>query len=336
MDRKTFFDKVRASPFNGTLSQDAVDGMNAFLDAWEASGLTDLRWAAYMLATMLAEVGPNMRPVREGFKSTDAAARGYVKARSYKYAEVVNGQVYYGRGLVQLTWFANYQKMSKLIGVDLVKEPDLALRPDIATQIMFKGMTLGTFTGKKLADYFKEDTTDWVNARRIINALDRAQEIAGYGKAFFAALLAARAVKPKEDDVIIEGVVATAAKPIVDAFAKAIEKAVTKTAVDPTTKVPEAVAQPVPKAEIVQEAVKQIVETPEFKHSTNSEAHWWQQRSKWSMIIGLVGVVAAPILAKYGLNFDAEKTIDLMVAISGLVASYLAWRAGTATRPLGA
>jgi hypothetical protein len=114
-----------------------------------------------------------------------------VESRGYKYAKEVNGHVYYGRGLVQLTWDYNYERMEQILGVDLVSNPDLALQPDIASKIMFEGMQRGTFTGKKLSNYFGSTTTDWRNARRIINGTDRAEEIAAYGEAFYEALQAA-------------------------------------------------------------------------------------------------------------------------------------------------
>ena len=191
IDRAKFFEGVKSGPFHGPLKASQVKGMSAILDGWESSGLTDLRWLAYMFATVLAECGANMLPVREGFKKTDAEARAYVKSRGYKYAKVVNGQVYYGRGLVQLTWEANYKKMGDSLGINLVDNPDLALDPATAAKILFKGMTDGTFTGKKLADYFQGSVSDWKNARRIINRLDRADEIASYGKQFHSDLVAA-------------------------------------------------------------------------------------------------------------------------------------------------
>lgn len=49
-------------------------------------------------------------------------------------------------------------------------------------------MDRGLFTGKKLADYFTSKSSDWVNARRIINGTDRADVIAGYAKDFYNAL----------------------------------------------------------------------------------------------------------------------------------------------------
>ena len=191
INRKKFFDGIRQGPFSGKLKATTVKGCSAILDEWERRKLTDLRQLAYMLATTLGECGEDMLPVREGFKDTDADARAYVKRKGYKYAVVVNGHVYYGRGNVQQTWAKNYIAMGKIIGVDLYNDPDKALEPDIAAEIMFEGMSRGTFTGKKLSDYFNAKTTDWGNARRIINGTDRAAEIAGYAKQFYADLVAA-------------------------------------------------------------------------------------------------------------------------------------------------
>ena len=39
-----------------------------------------------------------------------------------------------------------------------------------------------------MGDYFTAQKTDWVNARRIINGTDKAQTIADYARAFYAAL----------------------------------------------------------------------------------------------------------------------------------------------------
>ena len=50
------------------------------------------------------------------------------------------------------------------------------------------GMQRGWFTGRRLADYFNPERGDWVNARRIINGTDKANLIAGYGQAYYAAV----------------------------------------------------------------------------------------------------------------------------------------------------
>lgn len=198
IDPKKFYAGIQQLPFHGGLNQRQVDGMNGILAEWESSGLTDLRWLAYMFATVLGECGHDMYPVREGFKKTDAEARAYVRARGYFYATESHGHVWYGRGDVQLTLYDNYLKMEKLTGLPLTQDPDLALVPKNAAKIMFIGMTSGTFTGHKLQDFFNAVKTDWVWARSIINGIrhgqtlpDRAIEIAQYGKQFYADLVTA-------------------------------------------------------------------------------------------------------------------------------------------------
>ena len=95
---------------------------------------------------------------------------------------------YYGRGLVQLTWNYNYEKMGKKLGIKLLENPDLALEVKNAIPILFIGMSVGIFTGKKFADYFSKTKEDWVQARRIINGLDKAQLIADYAQRYYGAI----------------------------------------------------------------------------------------------------------------------------------------------------
>jgi hypothetical protein len=176
--RKYFFDAVRTSLFQGSLTQEQVDGLNVLLDEGEARGW-DHRWLAYLLGTTYHETAKTMQPIAE---------YGRGAGKPYGVPDPSTGQTYYGRGYVQLTWKENYQKMQDLLSVPLVAEPDLALEPEIACQVIFHGMETGTFTGVGLPDYFTDTLTDWVNARRIVNALDRADAIAGYAEQFHAAL----------------------------------------------------------------------------------------------------------------------------------------------------
>ena len=161
INRGFFFTQVRRTLFSNTLRQSQVDGLNAILDAWEARYADDDdRWLAYALATTYHETDQQMQPIEE-----------YGKGRGTRYgkADPSTGQIYYGRGFVQLTWARNYRTMSDLLGVDFVHFPALALRLDNATNILFIGMIKGLFTGKSLGDYFSGANDDWVNARRIIN-----------------------------------------------------------------------------------------------------------------------------------------------------------------------
>lgn len=202
MNRKAFFDGIRAGPFPGRLRQGQVAGIGALLDEWQRRRLTDLRHLAYMLATVFHETSQTMAPIRER-GGDDYLTRMYdiggdrpALARRNGNVNPGDGVRYAGRGFVQLTWRANYARMGELLKLPLEERPDLALEPKVATAILFEGMLRaesfrGDFTGKCLEDYFNDQTTDWINARRIINGADRAANIAGIAKQFYADLVAA-------------------------------------------------------------------------------------------------------------------------------------------------
>lgn len=207
VDRAKFFPAVRMNPFARKLNQSQVDGMNAILDAWDATEFDDLRWLAYMLGTAYHETATTMQPIHE-YGSHEYFERMYGPqgkrpdtAKKMGNTKPGDGAKYCGRGYVQLTWQQNYKKAGELLKVDLVNDPDLAMHPDIAAKIMFCGMTDAevvfedvhddqnfSFTGKTLEDYFNDKTEDWVNARRIINGTDHAQMIAETAKDFYEAL----------------------------------------------------------------------------------------------------------------------------------------------------
>lgn len=138
-------------------------------------------WLAYVLATTYHETGTVMVPIAE---------YGLGNGHPYGEPDPVTGQVYYGRGYVQLTWKENYQKAEDIVidlatlerNIPFVMNPDLALEPIYAAQIALSGMAQGWFTGKKLSDYLSSARTDYVNARRIINGTDKAELIASYAK----------------------------------------------------------------------------------------------------------------------------------------------------------
>lgn len=181
IDRKKFFYGIRQGPFPGKLSAGQVSGCEIILTEWERRGLTDTRMLAYMLGTVFWECDQTMQPIKEG------GGLKYLKSKKY--------WPWYGRGFVQLTWQTNYQKFRDRVlaqfGADIIANPDDAMNPDVAAFIMFEGMIRGEFTGKKLADYFNDTKTDWVNARRVINGTDRAAEIAAIAKQFYSDIVAA-------------------------------------------------------------------------------------------------------------------------------------------------
>lgn len=178
-DRQKFFDAYTAAFAAPKDSQRA--GLEALLAAAEEDAdITDLRWLAYMFATVKHECADTWRPIEE-----------YGKGKGRKYGTAVSvtdpagksySNVYYGRGYVQLTWDYNYRNMGSVLKNRLLYEPSLALDADVAYRIMSHGMRNGSFTGAKLSRFISGDTCDYVNARKIINGLDQAQRIAGYAE----------------------------------------------------------------------------------------------------------------------------------------------------------
>ncbi|MPM33066.1 hypothetical protein SDC9_79633 [bioreactor metagenome] len=191
MNRQTFFNEIRSTLFSGRLTQSQIDGMNFKLTAWVQSGLTDIRWLAYMLATVFHETGKKMIPIEEYGKGRGKTYGQKLKHNHKPYTWP--DKLYYGRGDVQLTWYENYELMGKLLGIPLLEQPELALVPEISAKIMIEGMTKGKsnrgdFTGVSLENYFNATKDDPVNARRIINGLDKAKLIEGYHNRFLSAI----------------------------------------------------------------------------------------------------------------------------------------------------
>ena len=152
----------------------------------QSTRLNDLRDVAYLLATIRHETAYTYRPIFErGQRSYfDKYNAGTKLGKALGNTQPGDGYRFRGRGYVQITGRANYLQMGKLIGRDLVANPDDACLPDVAMQIAIVGMSEGRFTGMKLRDYLNAKKTDYLNARRVINGLDRAAPIAAAALAF--------------------------------------------------------------------------------------------------------------------------------------------------------
>lgn len=171
MDDAVFFSLVKHTVFGGHMSQGQVDGINNILDYAETHYPKLLRnQLSNIFGQCTWETEHKMQPISE-----DGGPR-YLRNKPY--------WPWYGRGLIQITWQENYAKFD-------ITSPDDALSWPRALDIMFRGMVDGMFSGHKLADYCNATVTDFYNARRVVNKLDRAQECAAlsvsYLKAFEAA-----------------------------------------------------------------------------------------------------------------------------------------------------
>lgn len=113
------------------------------------------------------------------------------KAETYR--QTLPYYPYYGRGYVQLTWKRNYEFYGLLLERDLLTQPEQALDPMVSLFILVHGFKTGAFTGHSLTEFVHAGGQDFVNARRCINGLDKAEPIAGLARNFLeqGALLAA-------------------------------------------------------------------------------------------------------------------------------------------------
>lgn len=185
MNRQAFFAHVRAKL--GRLSQLQVDGFEAVLDCIDGAPLAH---QAYMLATAWHETGGAMQPVREAHWLSEAWRK-----KNLRYYP------WYGRGYVQITWESNYKWLDKACAEhgmtqpgEILANPDLAMRPDIAALALRKGMEEGRYDahGKTMAQRLPTSGVatreQYINARYLVNIQDKADLIEDYAQVFERAL----------------------------------------------------------------------------------------------------------------------------------------------------
>jgi len=97
------------------------------------------------------------------------------------------------RWMIQITWRRNYTIFDELLKKeDLIWEdesildnPEIVTRNDeIMTFILIHWMMNGLFTGKILSDYINDEKIDFINARRVVNWIDKKYLIALYSKEY--------------------------------------------------------------------------------------------------------------------------------------------------------
>lgn len=108
--------------------------------------------AAGLVGTIRVETGQAFAPVREAYWTSEAW-----RAQNLRYYP------YYGRGYIQLTWNYNYQSTGQRLGMgdDLLNNPDLALDPGVAAQVM-----ADYWVSRNIRPYC--EAGDWRTVRRLV------------------------------------------------------------------------------------------------------------------------------------------------------------------------
>ncbi len=140
------------------VEQGASTCFDCIYDALQQKGIcTDLTLIG-ALATARVEVGRSFLPIAE----SKLLSTVYELRTDLGNVKIGDGIKYRGRGYIQLTGRANYEEYGRKLGLDLLANPDLALQPLVAGQI--------------LAQYFKDrvvnvacNAQDWVLARELVN-----------------------------------------------------------------------------------------------------------------------------------------------------------------------
>lgn len=216
---EAFYEHLRNTPLLGpTISTDEFTGCETILAA--AAGKLPTSWTAYCLGTAYHETGGVMAPnienlnystaarIKEVWPSrfpTIASAEPFVRNAKALANHVYNGRMgnrpgtndgwdHRGRGQGHITGRDMYAKLDAELGLGgaMIADPDLAIRPDVSARILVVGMLKGLFTGKKLNDFIAASplTTQFANARVIINPDRNGQKVAADAEVFFAALQA--------------------------------------------------------------------------------------------------------------------------------------------------
>lgn len=141
--------------------------LKAMLDA----ALADKSMVLMALGTIRAETG-RFLPIDEGISKYNTSPGGphlfdkYDNRRDLGNLGPPDGAAFKGRGFVQLTGRANYQRIGAAIGMgyQLIQNPDLANDPDIAARI------LAAFLGSKQVQIRQAlQAGDLTEARKLVN-----------------------------------------------------------------------------------------------------------------------------------------------------------------------
>jgi putative chitinase len=147
--------------------------------------------ASYMLATVYHETAHTFQPIEEYGKREyfNKYEPGTAIGRTLGNKNPGDGYLYRGRGYSMVTGLGNYGKFQELLKIPMVLQPELALEPEHAYSILSLGMLRGKFTGASMLRYVPVvGTINYFMARKSVNGIDRAQDIAHVAEVFVTIL----------------------------------------------------------------------------------------------------------------------------------------------------
>src|SRR4051812_234612 len=124
------------------------------------NGLTDRASVIAVLATIATEVG-SFEPINE-FGDTAYFTEHYEGRADLGNTKPGDGARYHGRGFIQVTGRSNYRSYGSKLGVPLEDNPDLALDPQVAANVLGR-----YFRDHGIADVARSG--DWEGVRRKVN-----------------------------------------------------------------------------------------------------------------------------------------------------------------------
>lgn len=192
INRKAFFDVARLTLFGGKLNTVQVQRLGDLLDEAGVYPIVMAEQAAYVFATAHWET--------DRFNAMEEYASGeaYEGRADLGNTQPGDGKRFKGRGFPMLTGRKNYAWASNVAGVDLLADPAAAADPLLSARLIFVGMHTGEFTGVGLGRFINPQKVDFVNARKTVNGLDRAELIADIAERYLAAINAGMTVEPEQ------------------------------------------------------------------------------------------------------------------------------------------
>lgn len=210
MDRQKFFDTLRNDPVvwpTKRLSIACVSGMETLLLTQEKY-LPEMALdaIAYNFATAYHETAHTMQPIMERGPTSyfDKYEPGTKLGKILGNTQPGDGYRFRGAGHVQNTGRANAEKSSSelnrrfQLNTDFVQFPEQRTDPTYSALCLFFGNAEGWWTGRRLGDFLDgldesdaEDIQEYMQARRVVNGIDKRELIAQYAMSFERAFKAA-------------------------------------------------------------------------------------------------------------------------------------------------